>query len=139
MFNKKKGFLKNDTHIEVSLTPLIDTLLVLLIVFMIATPFVYHALHINLPTGNTNVNRDSKHDIFIAIDQYGRLYNTQYECTTLTDIMRHAEKALIDTPHLAVIIYADKDVLYGSVSEVIDALRNKGVRHVYCRTKKIQP
>ena len=130
---------KKNSHIpvEVQLAPLIDTLLVLLVVFMVATPFVHNAFKVSLPTGNNQEYKDSKNDYVIAIDQYGRLYTKGFTQMKKQDILNEIYKHYSSYPGLSVIFFVDKDALCGTVAELMSDIREIGVKNVYFKTKKI--
>ena len=134
------NFFKNisdDSHFEISLTPLIDTVLVLLIIFIISMPIVHQSIKISLPNGARTEYCDKKNDICFAIDQYGRVYNEKKELITPYKMIQEINKQYIYFPDCAVIIFADRDASCGNVIEYIDKIKEVGVKYVYCKTKKI--
>ena len=50
---------------EITLTPLIDTALTLLIIFMVTTPMMHNAIKVNLPRGNVKEDRGSKQELIV--------------------------------------------------------------------------
>jgi biopolymer transport protein ExbD len=137
MKRKRFNFFDNDISSEVSLTPLIDTVLVLLIVFIAATPVINQSIKVSLPNGYLNEYKDSKNDICFAMDQYGFIYNIKKEKIDLEKVKLEIEKNIknIDT---SVIIFVDQDALSGKLIELIDLIKITGIKNVYCKTKKIQ-
>ena len=61
---------------NVSLTPLIDTALTLLVVFMVAAPVAHHAVHVDLPRGESTESTAEKNEgeVIISIDRDGKIY-----------------------------------------------------------------
>jgi biopolymer transport protein ExbD len=123
-------------HIEVSLTPLIDTVLVLLIVFMAAGPIVMNSFKVLLPTGKMNEYRDNKNDLFLAVNQYNEILIDKKTKISEKDLLMTIKKNLKKTPHIAVVVFVDSSALCGFVFELIDKIKALGISYVYCKTKK---
>ena len=132
MRRKKRIF----EHVEVSLTPLIDTVLVLLIVFMLAAPVVYNAIKISLPLGSVSEHRDSKDDLFYVVEKDGSIYQTGNKKISYTALKDEVKLRVTKTPQLAVVLFVDKKTYSGDLIELIDVIKQNGVKYVYCKTKK---
>jgi len=137
MRKKRFNFFDNEISSEVSLTPLIDTVLVLLIVFIAATPIINQSIKVSLPSGYSNEYKDSKNDICFAIDQYGFIYNSKKEKINLEKVKLEIEKN-IKNNDTSVIIFSDQDASSGELIKLIDIVKVTGIKNVYCKTKKIQ-
>lgn len=114
---------------EINVTPFVDVMLVLLIIFMVTAPMMQQGLDVNLPkTASTGVALDE--DPFIlVIDANGRVKAAD---TTLkiTD-MREKMKAIFQTrKNKQVYIQADKKVDYGIVAEVMGEVRAAGIFNI---------
>lgn len=140
----KRKFSDELENIEVSLTPLIDTALVLLIVFMVSMPPLIHSFKVTLPSGKNNEYREEKNDIFVAINQYNKIFLEKDKSSSSVNIQIKEEDLYSKIiyqhkkySHLAVVLFVDKDASCGFVFELIDSIRALGVTHVYCKTKKI--
>ena len=59
---------------ELSLTPMIDTALTLLIIFMVTTPIIHNAIKVNLPQGQSKEGGKDGHEIVVTIDGKGSLF-----------------------------------------------------------------
>lgn len=127
------------TAIEISLTPLIDTVLVLLITFMVAMPVLQNTLNVELPTGaasDTAPSGQKSRGITIFIDRNSKLYVNEKPVNSREELVREIEKLLAVSPDEVVYISADQHVLYETVARVIDDIKyiNK-VRYVALDTK----
>lgn len=110
---------------EINVTPLVDVMLVLLIVFMVTAPLLTSGLHIDLPevqAANTPV-KDSKLIVSITKDEkilFGE-----------TDVTANVEQVLLDNPRVQkeheLYIRADKDARYGVVARAVAAARAANV------------
>jgi len=120
---------------DIPLTPLIDTALTLLIIFMIASPMVHNAIKINLPKGKVKEQGDVQHSIqiFIAKDQTLYLDGQAFDLDTLVGQLT----GMLKTNGENICVKADEQVLYGCVMGVIDRLKSmQGVQCVTLVTKK---
>jgi len=121
---------------EVTLTPLIDTALTLLVIFMISAPVMHYGLKVDLPEGRQNEVAD-KQQIIVAFDSQGKIYCND-ELVAYEVIGEHVKKIRADGNDLPVHVHADKGLSYGKVMGLIDELKAAGVRYVALSTKAIQ-
>jgi biopolymer transport protein TolR len=110
---------------DINVTPLVDVMLVLLIVFMVTAPLLTSGLHIDLPevqASNTPV-KDAK--LVVSITKDERILFGE------DDVTRDIEKALFENPRVQkeheLYIRADKDAHYGVVARAVAAARSAGV------------
>lgn len=112
---------------EINITPFTDVVLVLLIIFMIATPFIYQSsLKIQLPKGSKSV--ENPRDIIITINAQGDVFLEDVKLDLRT--LRYRLSAMMKgKPDTSVIINGDKEVKYNAVMEVMDILTQSGVKN----------
>jgi len=111
---------------EINITPFTDVVLVLLIIFMIATPFIYQSgIKVQLPQGSTS--EEMSKDIIITVDAQGNVFleDTKLDLATLKVKMIARVRDKADT---FVIVNGDKNVKYDSVIQVMDVLTQAGVK-----------
>ena len=105
---------------DINVTPLVDVLLVLLIIFMITAPIVTHKVKIDLPQPNPNVHQpdNPKEPIHLKIDQGGQIY---WNDTQVDELGMKAQMAVIaqqtDQPEIQ--IDGAGDVAYEYVAKVL--------------------
>jgi biopolymer transport protein TolR len=112
---------------EINITPFTDVVLVLLIIFMIATPFIYQSsMKVQLPKGSKS--EENPRDIIITINSRGDVFleDAKLDLNTLKYKLSTMVKGKPDT---SVIINGDKEVKYNSVMEVMDILTQSGVKN----------
>ena len=112
---------------EINITPFTDVVLVLLIIFMIATPFIYQSsVKVQLPKASKS--EESSRDILININAQGEVFldDTKLDLETLK--YRIAAKVK-NKPDTSVIINGDKNVRYDAVIQVMDVLTQSGVKN----------
>jgi biopolymer transport protein ExbD len=111
---------------EINITPFTDVVLVLLIIFMIATPFIYQSgIKVQLPQGSTS--EEISKDIIITVDAQGNVFleDTKLDLATLKVKMIARVRDKADT---FVIVNGDKNAKYDSVIQVMDVLAQAGVK-----------
>ena len=135
MRRKRKTRLRRLTMTEVSLTPLIDTALTLLVIFMITAPMAQHSIKVTLPQGHSKEVTD-KQELVISIHKDGKTYFNSYpvERGALVDSVK---KALVQKEDVPVYVRADEGLSYGRVIEIVDELKQAGVRYVALSTRSI--
>jgi len=117
---------------EISLTPLIDTALTLLVIFMITAPMVQN-IKVDLPHGESK-EVGAQQEFVVSINKNGKLFFNSYPISraSLVETVKKAMKDRIDAP---VYIRGDKEVSYGNVIEIVDTLKMAGVKYVAMATK----
>lgn len=119
---------------DINVTPLVDVMLVLLIVFMITMPVLTHSIPLQLPTASENAQpkAEPKDPIRLTIDANGAYYlgvdGTQKQSLdVLTSNLQQAHEANED---VVLAIAADKEVSYDFVAKALDAAREAGISKV---------
>ena len=112
---------------EINITPFTDVVLVLLIIFMIATPFIYQSsMKIQLP--KASASEENTRDIIITINAQGDVFLDDAKIDL--DTLKYKLSAMVRRkPETSVIINGDKDVRYDSVIQVMDVLTKSGVKN----------
>ena len=112
---------------EINITPFTDVVLVLLIIFMIATPFIYQSsMRVQLPKASKS--EEASRDIIITINANGDVFleDVKFDLDTL----KYKLRAMVRRkPDASVIINGDKNVKYDSVMQVMDVLTRSGVKN----------
>ena len=114
---------------EINMTPLVDVMLVLLIIFIITVPVMKHAVNIDLPRA-TNLPQDAKPEtVRLSVDAQGDYYwnENRVEAAALVDLLR-AEAAKNPQPELH--IRGDKAVRYEKVAQAMAAAQQAGLRKI---------
>ena len=118
---------KKEIMSEINITPFTDVVLVLLIIFMIATPFIYQA-SMDVAQPQATSSQESTRDIIITINANGEVFfdNTQVDIALLKEKLRAAVQGKPDT---SVIVNGDRNARYDAVIQVLDVLTQAGVRN----------
>ncbi|MBF0804054.1 MULTISPECIES: biopolymer transporter ExbD [unclassified Neisseria] len=119
---------------DINVTPLVDVMLVLLIVFMITMPVLTHSIPLQLPTASENIKQETqpKEPLRLSIDADGA-YVLGAESTTklgLEEITEQLKQAKAENADLIVAIAADKRVEYDSVAQALHSAREAGISKI---------
>jgi biopolymer transport protein ExbD/biopolymer transport protein TolR len=117
---------------NINVTPMVDVMLVLLIIFMVITPMLQHKVNVNLAQTKTAVPLpDANHSdsVQVAITRDGKVYLGANQ-VALASLGQQAQNMLKDKPSKIVYIRADRRAHYGIVMNAIDDLRTAGVDQV---------
>jgi len=127
---------KNNIH-DLSMTPLIDTALTLLIIFMIATPMIQNAIKVTLPRGNTQEdNMQQQNELIVFIDKNGDFYINTTK-TNKAELIAQIKKIIGVDQDKTVYVQADTAVAYGTVVELVDDIKFiGGIKYVALATQK---
>lgn len=124
---------------DINVTPLVDVMLVLLIIFMVITPLLQNHVSVNLaPAVNpVTLQNASKSDaIIIAISHDGRTYLGN-NMVTMDDITNQVQNLVQSRLDKTVYIRADGEAHFQAVAAVVDAVRDAGVDSIALETEKV--
>ncbi|MGO4326267.1 ExbD/TolR family protein [Cupriavidus sp. 2TAF22] len=111
---------------QINMTPLVDVMLVLLIIFIITIPVINQAVKISLPRASNQPNDTRLQDIKLSIDAQGRVYWNQQLVDNAALEQRIAEAVKL-RPQTELHLRADRDVRYERVAEVMAAAQRGGI------------
>ena len=114
---------------EINMTPLIDVMLVLLVIFMITAPLMSSSLKLDLPRSDAAKPGDNPIFVALAIDAQGRLYVGE-EAISPEQLAARLLEAARRNPATEVQLRADKSVPYGRVAELIGSIQKAGLSRI---------
>lgn len=111
---------------EMNITPLVDVMLVLLVVFIVAAPMLTNAIPINLPKTEAVAPADQKDPLIVSIDGSGKLFldKDEIQPELLESNLRLAKEQNAD---LRVQLQADDQVDYGVVAKAMASIERAGI------------
>jgi biopolymer transport protein ExbD/biopolymer transport protein TolR len=120
---------------DINITPFVDVVLVLLIIFMITAPILQSGIEVQLPKTKT-VKTIVEERLVLTIDRSQRLYlgNDLVNINALGELLRAKGPA----DQQAVYIRCDESVPFGTVATVMDAVRQAGIENVSMVTEPIR-
>lgn len=114
---------------DINMTPLIDVMLVLLVIFMITAPLMTSSLKLDLPKTDAAQPSDTPQFIAVALDREGRYFygDEAVAAGTFADRVAAAAKR---NPQTEVQLRADRGVPYGRVAELIGIVQKAGLSRI---------
>ncbi len=114
---------------DINVTPLVDVMLVLLIVFMVTAPMLTVAVPLDLPRTQAKAVNQDKEPLIISIDIQGQVYlqQTTVDLSTLVEKLRAVTGA---NPETRVFVRGDRGVPYGRIMEVMGTISAAGYNKV---------
>lgn len=110
---------------EINVVPLVDVVLVLLIIFMITAPLMLRGIDIDLPKSSVNtIKPEERVVVTVARDRAVYLDKERVARVLLEDRLA---KLARQKPDVTLYLRADRDVPYGAVVEVMDAVKRAGI------------
>lgn len=118
---------KNDKLVsEINVTPLVDVILVLLIIFMVTAPMLQMGIDINLPRVKAKSVDVNEEKLILTINKKEDIFINNYK-TTLPELGVKLESIFKSRIEREVFMRADKEVPYGFVVQVMSEVRKAGV------------
>ena len=108
---------------EINITPLVDVVLVLLIIFMVVTPELQRGKEVHLPLASTAAQRKDGGDPVIISVKPDKTYFVEQEQVELDGIVDRIKEVLDRLPGTTFMIKADKDLNNGDVKALINEVR----------------
>jgi len=127
--NKKKHIIN-----DINITPFVDVLLVLLIIFMVASPMLTSSVNVTLPQGSSEPIKEKTQPIIISINNEGSIF-LQDDSVKISSINKEISKITNNDFESKIFIRADKSLDYGRVMEVLKTLNIGGFRNVMLVTE----
>lgn len=110
---------------DINVTPLVDVMLVLLIIFMITAPMMTQGLDVDLPETTTKSLRQKENPIVVTIDKDGKIMLDKI-IVSRTLLKQQLEGAPQDKKENPIYLKADKNVAYGLVVAVMADIKDSG-------------
>ena len=137
-FGRLEGSAASRPMSDINMTPLIDVMLVLLVIFMITAPLMTSSLKLDLPKTEGAQPSDSPKFIALAIDAAGQLFVGD-ETVSAEQLLQRAREAAQRDPATEVHLRADRRVPYGRVAELIGLVQQAGLSRVGFVTEAAAP
>ena len=126
--NPKKYPKLSSSLSEINVTPLVDVMLVLLIIFMVTAPMMHSGINVNLPSAETRTNPSSGGLILtITKDRYIYMGDNNVNLYLLESRLKNY---FFNKDKKIIFLKADKDVSYGYVISIMDVIKRAGIETV---------
>ncbi|HEV2601258.1 MAG TPA: biopolymer transporter ExbD [Candidatus Babeliales bacterium] len=111
---------------EVVLTPLIDTALTLLVIFMVTAPIMHNGIKVELPKGQAKDDGLTSQELIVYVDKKGAFFFNDTAIKDRAVLIKQLKGAVGADTEKTVFIKADKSVSYGAVIELVDHIKVVG-------------
>ncbi len=120
---------------EINVTPMVDVMLVLLIIFMIASPMLVGGIQVELPKTDSAAISSNFKPLIVSIDKDARifLFETEVQKEALTAKLEEILKANLEaggsktnSEDIRIFVKGDRNVSYGVVAEIMSMIQNAG-------------
>lgn len=123
----------DDVVSEINVTPLVDVMLVLLVVFIVTAPLLSNAVTVNLPKTAINSPPQQKKALSVSIDKEGKIYLDRAP-VQLSALEGELKKLNAGSEEVSVQLNADEGVDYGVVAKAISSIDRGGVKRLSVMT-----
>ena len=111
---------------DINVTPLVDVMLVLLIIFMVTAPMMMQGVDVSLPEATAQPLESEKEHLIITIDKENQVFINDFQVTV--DFLGEKLKNILEgRADREVYLKADKDISYGTVVRVMAEIKGAGV------------
>ncbi len=114
---------------NINVTPLVEVMLVLLVIFMVTAPILQQGVNINLPKVKAATLTGDEQQLVVAVNRQGEVYLNDTP-TTLPELGPKLQAILKLRPDRQVFLRADQNVKYGDVMRVIATVKGAGVERL---------
>jgi len=120
---------------DINITPLVDVVLVLLIIFMVTAPVLQSGIEVAVPKTRT-VKEITEERLVISIDKKQRVYLGN-DPININDIAAQIRQRIRDPQRQSIFIRADEDVPFGAFATVMDSVKQSGISNVSIVTQPL--
>jgi biopolymer transport protein ExbD len=119
----------DDVMNEINMTPLVDVMLVLLIIFIITVPVMKHSVNVDLPRASSQPQETKPETVRLSVDAQGAYYWNESRVQD-NDLERMLKAEAAKEPQPELHIRGDKDVRYERVAQAMSAAQQSGLRKI---------
>jgi biopolymer transport protein TolR len=127
-----------DVRSDINVTPLVDVVLVLLIIFMVVTPMLQKGMPVELPiTKNPDKKPDSENQVIISVKSDATIYIEQ-NWVPKTELVTQLKEMHDRNPSREILIKGDARLMYKDIKKVMDMINEAGFENVGLITEKVE-
>ncbi|HEY8211835.1 MAG TPA: protein TolR [Myxococcaceae bacterium] len=126
------------TMSEINVTPMVDVMLVLLVIFMVTAPLIQQGVKLNLPQARAAPVEATEKKLVVSVDARRRVFigEAEIRLDQLEEKLRANARAQADKE---LYLYADRTLPYGTVMEVMTAAQRAGITNLGMITDPVAP
>ena len=130
----KKKFRNKRTISEINVTPFVDVMLVLLIIFMVTAPLLTSGIKINLPESSSVLKNEKKDPVTVSINSKGEIF-IQKQKFSKNQLIKKLSLLKKNNQNLKIYIKGDKKLDYGKVMDLMNLINQSGFKKVALVTR----
>jgi biopolymer transport protein TolR len=119
----------NEALSQINVTPLVDVMLVLLVIFMVTAPILQQGVSVNLPRVQAGALTGEEVQLVVTVNPQGKVYLND-TAMAVPELLTKLQAIRREQPDRSVYLRADAAVPYGEVMRVIAAIRQAGVQRL---------
>ena len=130
----KRNFRNKRTISEINVTPFVDVMLVLLIIFMVTAPLLSSGIKINLPESSSVLKNEKKDPVTVSINSKGEIF-IQKKKFSKDQLIKKLSLLKKNNQNLKIYIKGDKKLDYGKVMDLMNLINQSGFKKVALVTR----
>ncbi|NJD07437.1 MAG: biopolymer transporter ExbD [Methylococcaceae bacterium] len=133
MAMQTQGGESDDVMSEINVTPLVDVMLVLLVVFIVTAPLLSNAIHVNLPKTDQTAPPEIKEAVNVSVDAQGKIFLDKREIA-LESVEPELKSLKEKDPEMSLHLHGDDGANYGIVAKVMASIERAGIQKLQVLT-----
>lgn len=117
----------DDAVSEINVTPLVDVMLVLVIILLVTAPLMTQSVNVALPKTASTTPDTQKQPLQLGVDSKGMISLNKTPIENLDALDARLRNELAQNPEVVIHVWADQDVNYGKVAEVMATVQHAGI------------
>lgn len=117
------------TMAEINVTPLVDVMLVLLVIFMVTAPMMQQGVQVNLPKADTKAMNPAEETVVVTVDKNNKVFINKEE-TPAGDLRSRLTTLFASRTKKEVFLKADANVPYGEVVRIMADIKGAGIERL---------
>ena len=114
---------------EINVTPLVDVMLVLLVIFMVTAPMMQQGVQVNLPKADTKAMTPLEETVVVTVEKSGKMYINKDEVPA-ADLRNKLSTMFVNREKKEVFLKADATVPYGEVVRAMADIKGAGIERL---------
>jgi biopolymer transport protein TolR len=120
---------KRQISAEINVTPLVDVMLVLLVIFMVTSPMLVAGIQVDLPKTKASALSGQDEPIAVSIDKFGNIYIHETKIK-LEELTKKLSAVAHEKKDIRIFVRGDKGIDYGRVMQVFGSIKAAGYKNI---------